>query len=52
MGREFDGTHRTTFLIDENNVIIDVITKVDTKEATEQIKKTCFVKNHFRKVSL
>lgn len=39
MGREFDGTFRTTFLIDENNVILDVITKVDTKEATKQIKK-------------
>lgn len=39
MGREYDGTHRTTFLIDENNMIIDVIKKVKTKEATAQIKE-------------
>lgn len=38
MGREYDGTHRTTFLIDEDNNIIDVITKVKTKAATDQIK--------------
>jgi len=38
MGREYDGTHRTTFIIDENNIIEEVITKVKTKEATQQIK--------------
>lgn len=37
MGREYDGTFRTTFVIDENNVIEEVITKVNTKEATKQI---------------
>ena len=37
MGREYDGIHRTTFVIDENGVIEDVITKVKTKEHTAQI---------------
>lgn len=37
MGREFDGIHRTTFVIDENGIIEDVITKVKTKEHTAQI---------------
>ncbi len=39
MGREFDGIHRTTFVIDENGIIEDVITKVKTKEHTAQILK-------------
>jgi len=39
MGREYEGIHRTTFIIDENGVIIDVITKVKTKEHTSQILK-------------
>ena len=37
MGREYDGIHRTTFVIDENGVIEDVITKVKTKEHANQI---------------
>lgn len=37
MGREYDGIHRTTFVIDENGVIEEVITKVKTKEHTAQI---------------
>lgn len=37
MGREFLGIHRTTFVIDENGVIEEVITKVDTKNHTGQI---------------
>ena len=37
MGREYDGIHRTTFVIDENGVIEDVITKVKTKAHTDQI---------------
>ena len=37
MGREYDGIHRTTFVIDENGVIEDVITKVKTKAHAEQI---------------
>ena len=37
MGREFDGIHRTTFIIDENGTITDVIEKVKTKEHAKQI---------------
>lgn len=37
MGREYDGIHRTTFVIDENGNIEDVITKVKTKAHTDQI---------------
>ncbi len=37
MGREYDGIHRTTFVIDEKGVIEDVITKVKTKEHANQI---------------
>ena len=37
MGREFDGIHRTTFIIDENGNITDVIEKVKTKEHAKQI---------------
>ncbi len=37
MGREYDGIHRTTFVIDENGVLEDIITKVKTKEHTNQI---------------
>ena len=37
MGREFDGIHRTTFVIDENGVISDIIAKVKTKEHASQI---------------
>jgi thioredoxin-dependent peroxiredoxin len=37
MGREFDGIHRTTFIIDEKGTITDVIEKVKTKEHAKQI---------------
>ena len=37
MGREYDGIHRTTFVIDKEGVILDVITKVKTKEHSCQI---------------
>ncbi len=37
MGREFMGTVRTTFLIDESGNIAHIIDKVDTKNHTEQI---------------
>ncbi|GAB4041347.1 thioredoxin-dependent thiol peroxidase [Spirosoma jeollabukense] len=36
-GRNFMGTVRTTFLIDENGIITDIIGKVDTKNHAEQI---------------
>lgn len=39
MGKEYDGIHRTTFVIDENGILEDVITKVKTKEHTNQILK-------------
>ncbi len=39
MGREYDGIHRTTFVIDEKGIIEDIITKVKTKEHTNQIFK-------------
>lgn len=37
MGKEYEGIHRTTFLIDENGKIEDVISKVKTKAHAEQI---------------
>ena len=37
MGREYDGIHRTTFVIDEKGIIEDVILKVKTKQHTSQI---------------
>lgn len=37
MGREYDGIHRTTFVIDENGIISDVISKVKTKDHAAQI---------------
>ena len=40
MGREYDGIHRSTFVIDEKGVIIDVIKKVKTKFHSEQIIKS------------
>jgi len=36
-GREYDGLHRTTFIIDENGIIEHVIKKVKTKAHAEQI---------------
>ena len=37
MGREYEGIHRTTFVIDEEGIIDDVITKVKTKDHAAQI---------------
>jgi len=37
MGREYDGIHRTTFIIDENGVIDNIIEKVKTKVHAAQI---------------
>ncbi|MDX1543754.1 MAG: thioredoxin-dependent thiol peroxidase [Christiangramia sp.] len=37
MGKEYDGIHRTTFIIDENGKIEEVIKKVNTKDHAEQI---------------
>ena len=37
MGKEYDGIHRTTFIIDENGIIADVISDVKTKDHASQI---------------
>jgi len=37
MGREYDGIHRTTFVIDERGIIENVIEKVKAKEHALQI---------------
>ncbi len=37
MGKVFDGTHRTTFLIDEEGKIVDIIKKVKAKIHSDQI---------------
>ncbi len=37
MGKEYDGIHRTTFIIDENGKVEDVISKVKTKDHAAQI---------------
>ena len=37
MGREFDGIHRTTFVIDSNGVVEKVIDKVKTKDHAAQL---------------
>jgi len=39
MGKEYDGIHRTTFVIDEQGIIEDVITEVKTKAHAIQILK-------------
>tara|TARA_B100000427_G_C15348489_1_gene524339 strand:- start:179 stop:628 length:450 start_codon:yes stop_codon:yes gene_type:complete len=36
-GRKYMGTARNTFIIDEDGIIIDIITKVKTKEHSNQI---------------
>ena len=38
-GRETEGTLRTTYVIDENGVIVDAIGKVNTKNHTAQLLK-------------
>lgn len=37
MGREYEGTLRKTFVIDENGIIQDIIEKVKTKQHSSQI---------------
>ncbi|MHC5309278.1 thioredoxin-dependent thiol peroxidase [Myroides sp. LJL116] len=37
MGRTYDGIHRTTFVIDQNGIITDIIAKVKTKDHAAQI---------------
>lgn len=37
MGKEYEGTHRTTFLIDEDGMVVHRIDKVKTKDHAAQI---------------
>lgn len=37
MGREIIGVHRTTFVMDENGVITNILSKVKTKEHADQL---------------
>jgi len=37
MGKVYDGTHRTTFLINEDGVIVDIIAKPKVKEHNAEI---------------
>ena len=37
MGKEYDGVHRTTFVIDENGIIEKIFLKVKTKDHANQI---------------
>lgn len=37
MGKTYDGIHRTTFVLDESHVIVEIINKPKTKEHTEEI---------------
>lgn len=39
MGKEYEGIHRTTFVIDEDGLIEEIIQKVKTKDHTAQIIK-------------
>ena len=38
MGREFDGIHRKTFVIDEDGVVVQRVDKVVTKDHTAQLE--------------
>ena len=37
MGKEYDGLHRTTFLVDEEGIITHVVEKVNTKYHANQL---------------
>jgi peroxiredoxin Q/BCP len=37
MGKEYDGIHRTTFLIDEDQKVVGIIDKVNTKDHANEI---------------
>ena len=37
MGKEYDGIHRTSFLVNEEGVIVDVISKPKTKDHASEI---------------
>ena len=37
MGKEYDGIHRTTFLVNEESIIVEVISKAKTKDHAKEI---------------
>jgi peroxiredoxin Q/BCP len=37
MGKEYDGIHRTTFLVNETGIIVDIISKPKTKDHAVEI---------------
>lgn len=37
MGKEYEGIHRTTFLLDESGLIVDIISKPKTKDHAAEI---------------
>jgi peroxiredoxin Q/BCP len=37
MGKEYDGIHRKTFVLDEHGVVTHVVDKVKTKEHASQL---------------
>lgn len=37
MGKTYDGIHRTTFVIDEQGIVLEVIEKVNTKDHVTQL---------------
>lgn len=37
MGKEYDGIHRTTFLVNESGVLVDIISKPKTKDHASEI---------------
>lgn len=43
-GKKYMGVMRTTFVIDESGIIVDVFEKVDTKNHTDQIIKALDIK--------
>jgi len=43
-GRKYMGVMRTTFVIDESGIIVDIFEKVDTKNHTDQIIKALDIK--------
>ncbi|MBR1543611.1 MAG: thioredoxin-dependent thiol peroxidase [Muribaculaceae bacterium] len=42
-GRAYMGTVRTTFIVDEQGIVTDVIEKVQTKDSANQILKVCSI---------
>ena len=52
MGREYEGVHRTTFIIKESGIIEKIISKVDTKNHTDQIFIIMTKRKRFKTTSI